>query len=494
MGLIEGKHIIVLLKGKYQSLSLPVKSMLYFTLCAVLLKSIGFLSSFVFTRVIPQAEYGMLSVFVSCQQIFLIFATGEIQLGAYTRGLFKYQDNEKLFTTSMQGLVNLLTIISFCGVFVFSDFIMSFTNMNQWNLMSLFGYLLFEPAYQGWMTRRRMVYDYKPVVTVTIINALGTFLVPLISVFIFGRTANVQFLSMLAVSSCIAFMFWVKYANYFDLLKEKERVFLYWKFMIRYEGPLVLHSLSYFLLNQSDRIMISKMVGNEQAALYGIAYSVAIVITFIQSSLDQVLAPWRYHQLKEGKYNNIRWVSNVILLFYSGIVLVFILLAPDVIGYLFPDSYYDGIWCIPPLTGSVFFIFLYSMFVGVETYYEQTQYVLYVSLICGIVNIVLNYYSIPIFGYIACAYTTLISYILFAVGHYFFMRRALREREIPSAVYDGHSILFISFGVLAVSVVSNIVYANVFLRYLLLLFIGIWIFVSRAFLSRMVQIFNKKMK
>ena len=76
---------------------------------------------------------------------------------------------------------------------------------------------------------------------------------------------------------------------------------------------------------------------------------------------------------------------------------------------------------------SAFFIYLYDMFSTVSFYHEKTLLMSVSSIIGAVLNIVLNIVFIPIFGYIAAGYTTLICYMVYAAFHYMLMRSMCRR-------------------------------------------------------------------
>ncbi len=328
------------IKKRYSDLALPARAAIWFTICNFILRGISFITVPIFTRLIPSDEYGILSVFISYEQVILILATWEIQIGAYQKGLFKYKENKELFTTSTQALVNILSIVFFFMVFVFRPYISDFTGMNACILSLLFFYILVHPSYTCWITRRRTNYEYKPAVFVTLLYSLINVFIPLVAIFLFKKTANVKFGATLLGSSLFCLLFYIKHMNYGILWNEWDTVKGQWKFLILFEGPVVLHSLSYLILNQADRVMISKMVGNSQAAFYSVAYSLAVVISILQTSINQSLLPWRYQMMEQRDYKKIRDVTHGLLIGFAIAILMYILIAPEVIRLLFSVDYH----------------------------------------------------------------------------------------------------------------------------------------------------------
>ena len=475
------------IKGKYKKLSLPARAALWFTVCNFVLKGISFITGPIFTRLLPSDEYGTLSIFLSYEQLILIFATWEIQLGAYQRGIFKYSDDVDFFTTSAQALTNILTIACFVVIFIFNKIITRITEMPISILILLFIYLLFRPAYNEWLTRRRKAYDYKAGVAVTLLYSIANVLVPMAALLVVGRTANVKFGFTLAISSIICLLLYYKHANYWTIPQNWEKTKQYWKFCLVFEGPLVLHSLSYLVLSQADRVMIKEMIGSSQAAFYAVAYSIASVVSLFQSSVNTSLSPWRFQMLDEHRYQPIKDITNKLLIAFGLIIIMFILVVPEMMKILFPSDYLEAVWCIPPISTGVFFMFLYSIFVNIEEYYEQTKYVVIVSVTCGIINIVLNYIFIQLFGYIACAYTTLFCYILFSLGHYHFMKKTLIKEGISESVVDARAIIFISIIVLCLSIIITLLYDRAILRYALFLCLLTLLFIKRESITELFK-------
>jgi len=452
---------------KYKSLSVPVRAALWFTACNFLLKGISFLTAPLFTRMLPDQEYGKLTLYMSYEHIILIFATWEIYLGAYQKGLFKYKENEISYTKSTILLTNVITAIVFIFVILFNKVFVEFTSYS-WNVIALlFVYLLVFPAYNCWIVNKRTKFDYKKSVVATLLFSIFNVITPLIALNFLERTAETKFSFTLIASIVFCFVFYFISFKKSFVKQKKEELLAYWKFNLSFSAPLVLHSLSFLVLGQADRIMIGKMVGNSQAAYYGVAYTVSCAVIIFQNSIYQALKPLIFRFLEEKRFDEIKMITSKLLILVSVLILIFILVVPELFKLLFPLSYYEAVWCIPPIAAGVFFMFQYSLYVNVEEYYEKTSYVALVSIVCGIVNVLLNYYGIKMFGYIACAYTTLICYVIFSAGHYIFMKRTLKFNNIKENIVNHRVALLVSFAFIALTIVVTMIYEMTIVRYAL---------------------------
>ena len=88
------------------------------------------------------------------------------------------------------------------------------------------------------------------------------------------------------------------------------------------------------------------------------------------------------------------------------------------------------------------------------------------SVTAASLNIVLNYIFISRFGYIAAGYTTLFCYFVQAIMDYIAMKHV-----IGRDVYNMKYIASLSVGVVAVALISNLVYSVPIIRIATILFL-----------------------
>lgn len=472
---------------KYDSLSITIKAGIWFTFCNVVVKGIGFITAPIFSRLLTSSEYGILTVYMSFEQIILTLATWEIALSAYQKGLFKYKDDIRYFTSATQLFSNLITILFFSICLMFYPTVSNFTGLDLIDFLLLFLYMLFQPAYSCWIVSKRTEFKYKQAVFVTLLYSILSVIFPLITIFLTDKTAQIKFRSTLIISICLYFLFYLKSSNYVFLFKTPKKTFHQWKFIVLYQMPIVIHALSFTFLAQSDRIMISKLVGDAEAGFYSIAYSIANIAALFTNSFNQVLVPWRFKHLENKEYESIKNNTSPLLIFISLIMIAFVFISPEALKILFSKEYYAAVWCIPPVALSVYFIFLYSMFVCVENYYEKTGYVAIVSVICAAINIILNYLLIGIFGYIVCGYTTAFSYLLFCIGHYIFMKMACKQSGVNETIYNIKSTVIISLMTMLITVATTLLYPYPIIRYAVLSITVIVCIVKRKSLLQYIK-------
>ena len=372
---------------KYRKLPVQVKASLWFIMCNVLLKGISFFTAPMFARLLPTDEYGKLTLFASYEQIILIFATWEVGLSPFQRGLLKYKDSKEVLTSVVIMFGMIATVIVSCFVLIFHKNISNFTEMPLWLLVVLLIYAFLNTAYVSWMTENKLYFKYIHVSVLTVVMTVAQIAFSLMAVLFIDANAEMKMLFTLIPGIIVYVVLVLKRFRPRKLCENKEETKIQLHFLFTFTWPLVIHSLSYLILAQADRIMIGKMVSNSAAGLYGVAYTIASVVIIVQTGVLQVLSPWIYHQMDCRNYDGIKTRMLPILILVSVLYILFMLIAPDVIIYLYPQYYWEGIWCIPPISMGVYFMFMYSLFVAIEECLDQTKYVALVSITCALINV-----------------------------------------------------------------------------------------------------------
>ena len=210
--------------------------------------------------------------------------------------------------------------------------------------------------------------------------------------------------------------------------------------------------------------MISHLTGKGDAAMYGVAYNLAMVLTFVMNAINNSYVPWFYGKIKEGKQSENRKVSLIIVAIMASLLLFIIWLAPEVVIIMAGKSYMDAVLVMAPVSMSLLWLFYSQLSINVEFYFEEKKYLVAASILSAIANIVLNYLLIPVVGFWVAGYTTLISYILFAACNYFAMKSILKKRNIKDDGYNVKALLLLMAGFTAVGFVGVFLYDFMFVR------------------------------
>lgn len=476
------------LKEKYKSLSEPVKASVWYTICNVINKGIALISTPIFTRVMTEEQYGTFSIFQSWYSIILIFTSLNIFLGGYTKGLLLYKDKRDEFTSSLLFLTTIIT----CGFgviyFLNIDFWTNFFELSPVLMTAMFIELTLMPALEFWSAKERFDFKYRKYVMVTIVMTVLSLGGGVIAVL------NTPYKIEARVFSDVAAKAIFSGSIFLVIILRGKKLFVkdYWKYALKFNIPLIPHYLSTYILNQSDRLMIGRIVGSGEAAYYSVAYTISMMMTLITAAINNTLTPYIYKAIDAGDEDNIKKVNRPIFLFVAGLTIITMVFAPEVIWVFAGKKYAEAIYVIPPIAASVFFIFLYSMFSAIEHFYEKTGFIAIATCVSAILNLILNYIFIVKYGYYAAGYTTLVCYICLALSHYLFYRCILKEKfQDTRDLYDIKLIFITSIAVLIIMLFMVLIYKFSVLRYGLILLLLVYAVWKRKYFADVLNLIKK---
>ncbi len=452
---------------KYRSLPVQVRASFWFLVCGFLQRGISVITVPIFTRLFTRAEYGQFSVFNSWLGILTIFVSLNLYSGVYMQGMVKFERERRQFSSALQGLTLVLTA-TWLGVYLlFQDFWNAIFSLTTVQMLALITMIWTAAVYGFWSSEQRLEMRYGKLVTVTLLisiikPALGIWLVLHADDKVTARILGLVFVELVGYTGLFIGQMW-RGRQFFSRR--------FWIYALRFNLPLVPHYLSMSVLSGADRIMISNMVGDEEAGIYSLAYSVSLLMTLFNTALLQTCEPWLYKKIKAGGLQDIAVVAYPVFILIAGINLMLIAFAPEIVAVFAPPSYRDAIWVIPPVAMSVYFMFAYSFFATFEFYYEKTGYIASASAIGAVLNVVLNVIFIKIFGYYAAGYTTLACYILYALFHYIFSRRICREFCNGEQAYNATILLAITGAFLLCGFGIMATYRFIFIRYMFIFLI-----------------------
>lgn len=463
------KRYFTALIEKYSNLSIPVKASLWFMVCNLVQKGISMITIPLFTRLLTTEEYGLFSVYQSWYMIIGIFACLNLQDAAYNTGMIKYSTDKDNFTLSLQNLTTTLTAVLFVIYIINPKFWNGVFELPSVLILTMFIELLFIPGYSFWSARQKFEYKYAALIVTTLFIAIMCPTVAVIAIKLSPNKGVARIVSFTLVQSFVGVIFYIR------TIKKGSKIFNfeYWKYGLKFSIPLIPHYLSMQVLQQSDRIMIGRLVGNGEAAIYSIAYNISQLVMLLCSAINNSFIPYTYRCIKTANYKDLKKNSKLLLVVVASAMIVLMLVGPEVVKIFATADYYDAIWIIPPVSTSVFFIFLYPMFSNVEFYFEKSKVAMLASIIGAVLNLVLNYMFIPIFGYIAAGYTTLFCYVIFAIMHYLGMKRVLSGQGIDEDFYDIEFIIALSMVMFAVMIGVLFIYKHTLIRYVVILIIFI---------------------
>ena len=417
-----------------------------------------------FTRLLSSEQYGLYSSYLAWETILTVIISFRLDYTVFNKGMSKFKTERNAYVASMQTSTTALALIVLAIYLIFRGFINSFTEMTTPLMLLMILQAAVYPAYSFWMLRER--YEYKirtllmVVLSLSILNPLVGLAAIYLSDFDRGLSRIATYAGTYIIFGLILYGINLKKGG-------RDIDMKYIKFAFLFNIPMIPHYLSTYILNQSDRIMIQKMVGVKEVALYSVTYNAAMLMQIVSNSLINAITPWYYERLEE---KSIERVKKLFLPIMSGVtvsVFVFILFAPELMMLLAPKEYAEAVYVIPPVASSVIFLMMYSFFSIPEFYYDANKFSSVASSVAALLNIGLNYICIRLFGYIAAGYTTLFCYVTLSLGHYAYARYVLNKNG--QSFFNALHITLLTLFVAVLAVGSSLLYSHPIIRYTLVL-------------------------
>lgn len=462
--------------------SKALKSGIWYTASNFLVKSIGFLTTPIFTRLLTHSEFGIFNNYTSWLSILTIIITLNLE-STLISARFDYEDDFDEYILSMLSLSFINTIVWGIIFNIARNAFESFLDLDIRYINAMIVYLIFLPAVNMFQTRERYYFEYKKTVLTSIVLSVGTALLSVLLVISMNNKLDGRIIGAVAPTVLLGGVFYI----YF-FLKNKRINIQYWKYAIPICLPYIPHLLSMSLLNSTDRVMITKICGAEQTALYSLAYMCGTIITLLINSLNGAFAPWLGERIHKEKYGEVRKFSYIYITVFLFISVGIMLLSPEVLYILGGKPYMEAIYVLPPVSMGCVCQFLYTLFVNVEQFKKKTIGMAIGSAIAAVINFMLNLIFIPRVGYLAAAYTTLMGYVILLFIHMYLVKRlGLKE------IYDYSFVLIILFIGIGLMLLITLLYTHTFVRYVFIcLYIGILIYILAKFKNNIYNLIKKE--
>ena len=202
------------------------------------------------------------------------------------------------------------------------------------------------------------------------------------------------------------------------------------KKMVLYSLPLAIAGFAGIINETLDRILLKQMLydplmpaslnyAEAQVGIYSASYKLAMLVTIFLQAFRYAAEPFFFNQMNNENKNQI--YVKVMDVFIGLVCVVFLLVALniDIFKYFIQnESYWIGLQVVPILLLANVFLGIYY---NQSIWYKlsgQTRFGAYIALCGACITVSINILFIPNYGYMACAWATLIVYFFQMVLSY----------------------------------------------------------------------------
>lgn len=253
-------------------------------------------------------------------------------------------------------------------------------------------------------------------------NLLNTFLIAILNVFFLAvlHKGIKGYLTAYILAEVIAIIYALTFGKIYKDIKKFKFDKNLCKAMILFSLAVVPNSLLWWVINSSDRIMVTAIRNVAENGLLAVSYKLPSILTMINTILMQA---WKYSAIKEKDSKDKDEFSNKMFnQFLRASMLIsacLILTIKPLTKILFAESYYMS-WESSVFLLIGFILMGLSTFVGTIYYVEKNMVGNMLSALCGgVVNIVLNALLIPKMGAAGATLAATICYFVILIYRYF---------------------------------------------------------------------------
>lgn len=443
-----------------KKISLEKKSAIVFVFATAISSGLNMVTTPFFTRLMPVDSFGVVQLFNTWYQILAVFATFSVTNAIINVGFHNYTNDRMGYLSSSLGFATVSTLIIVSLVFLAQGWFTKVSGLNISLIILMALSFLFLNSTRLWICLQRYELKYKKVFFVMTLSGIISTIISLIAVYLVDdHYAEARLWSVNAIPIIVGIVLYI----YICLKGKKFYNKKYWTFILTFNAPLLIHYLSQFILAGSDRLMINYYCNEADVAIYSLAYLVSNILLVFFSPINSVIIPYTHKLFDAGNYTAIENFLCKLLIGTGIIIFIISLLSPEVVSVLGGKQYMDGIKIVPVVSLSTLFNVLYIFVANIEFLYGKTHKIALMTIIAALLNILLNALLIPIFGFAAAAYTTLIAYIVYAILHIYNMQKLCKHR-----IFSHKKLFVICFSCFFLCMTTVFISEMIIIRYILL--------------------------
>ncbi len=196
------------------------------------------------------------------------------------------------------------------------------------------------------------------------------------------------------------------------------------KEMINYSFPLVPNSISWSIINMSDRIILTKLINSSANGIYAMACRFPNIINVLYGYF---YTAWKESAAKIIKEDNKEAYYNSIYLdmkkFIYSVTLCLIAIMPFAFPIFINKNYNAAYVYIPIIMIATYFSNLSSFYGGIFSAYKDTKIMGITTLVAATINLVIDLAFVKQFEIYAACFSTLIADLIV----YYYRRYKLKE-------------------------------------------------------------------
>jgi len=445
-------------------------SVLY-TIATFIGQGMTFLGIIVFSRIMSQEDYGNYSSYYAYVAIFVAFAGANLYC-SIGNAYIDYKDNYYEFKKTVLCLSFLIaSIMTIASVLICSLF---FFAVPYWIVIfaAIHAYSFFVINYG--IQAANMERDYRFKAVLLVLPFFLQFVFALFAVLIFPNASlYARIIGSTFGTGLVAILIFYKTMIFSGRLIRID----YWIYALKISLPSIISSVSYMIMQQCDKVMITKYCGAEKTAVYSVIFYMSYAVIALNSAISPVRMAWIYRKLDTGNISDTKVLQKWYLILMLILATFLMMLGELIIMMLAPKEYWEFGYIVPFILSACAMI-MYGFYMEILEFYKMNIQSSCCVLFCACVNVFLNALMIPRYGAVAACYTTVFAYILL------FVLTMIISNSVKSGVYSFSYFVYFMLWMIIMSIVYFVTHEYYVMRYIcfvfIILMIGVFIYLKRA--------------
>lgn len=434
-----------------------------------------------FTRYLSADDYGYIDLIQTYINLFI-----PTFLLCFDTAIFRFLiDKRKNLQSEKQIISNSFIFVNFQMIFVIIIALLlnMFFNIKYFyfTLIDLLVLMISNMLFQTC----RGIGNNKEYSIATIIIAIFNLVINICTIVFFHMGAETILISSI-IGNIFAIVYMIFKIEFFKKFNFKYSDKLIIKEMLKYSIPMIPNTLSWWVINVSDRTILSLFLSTAANGIYTISCKLSNIINSIFSVF---IMSWQetasLHINDDNKNEFFSKNINETLIFFSSLVIACITCIPLFFNIIIGIEYINSYNYIPILLISCIFSILAAMIGGIYVARKESRKIAKTSLISALINIIINIAFIKYIGIYAACISTFLSYFFMMLYRLYDIRKYIKLK------FDIRKIIIL-LGMLFIS--TFLYYINVQMVSIILLTIEIPILyvLNKSFIKDFKNIFLNK--
>lgn len=426
----------------------------------LLSRSVGFVLLIFYTRFLSPENYGIIELILVLFSLLNLILPLEITQGVAR--FFSDSDQakrNKIVSTSFIFTLVIFILPIFLSL-VFPDEISNFffsTSLEKKGIVLIFCFMLFHSLQKLFENQLRWSLEPKKYSFLSILGSLSFSLFPVYFIY-FLELGLMGYIYGVALASFVSFgygFYLVNSTNKINLFLNKKTL----AELLSFSSPLVLSSAAFYVFSYSDRWMLQLFESSGSVGIYGASSRLASLAAIMHVLSRYAFMPLVYSSYKDPKSNEeigkIFTFISLMGIFFLTFILIF---SNDLVSLILGKDYSEASNLLGFLSASIILMNTYFFSPGLNIA-KRTKFIAGISILVAIINLIGNYFLIPLFSMQGAAISSLIASFVMVLLYFYFGQK---EYKIP--IPHLKIFMFITFNLLIVIIQKILFFDDIFFK------------------------------